>query len=282
MKDKTPQYILDNEADASNDWKFEEKPKKEDKRVVFTIADDNNLGFARNLEKTFKHFHPDIEFRIICGVELKERLELDRDFFYRATPKIAEELFNEGYTMVLKIDADSLITGSLDYVFNTTDYDIGTVINWNRIDPRIYGVVQGWGIQPPEYMNCGFVAMRSKRAVHHWRVLCETQQFYRLQYREQDLLNIIIYYGNYNCRCFDMGDGPMGEHGWYGLIAKGEWSRAIMKDGNIVVPQGQDNFPPHEMKLNVIHWAGGQGSPKMNYRTVFTEEVADYIDSLLK
>lgn len=273
------EYILNDEADASG---YFPPQKVEDRVVVFTIADANNLEFAQKLEKSFKHFHPDIEFRIITGDDLRKRVEADPHFFYRATPIVAEELFKEGYTLVLKIDADSIITGSLDYVFNTQGYDAGTVVNWNRVDPVTYGFVEGWGIQPPEYMNAGFIALRSQKFTHHWRVICESEQFMRLQYREQDLLNILIYYGNYNVRCFDVGDPVVDHYGWYGLIAKGEWPKAVMKNGKVIIPQGPDNFPPHDMDLKVIHWAGGQGSKKMNYRIAFTEEVANYIDTLIK
>ena len=175
------------------------------KIVVFTIADDNNLGFANALEKSFKNFHSDITFKIIKGEELLGYLKQDPNFFYRATPIIAEELFKE-YELVIKIDADSIVTGKLDYVFDTEDYDVATVMNWNRIDPAIYGLVQGWGINPVQYMNCGFVAMRSKKFVHHWKILCFSEQFNALQYREQDLLNILVYYGNYNVRCLDHAD----------------------------------------------------------------------------
>lgn len=249
---------------------------------VFTIADDNNLPYAKMLENSFKKFHPDVPFHVIAGDELREYLK-DPNFFYRATPIVAEKYLDE-YELVLKIDADSIITGSLDYVFNTKDYDIGTVINWNRVDPQQYGVVQGWGILPVEYFNAGFVAMRSLEFVKHWKNLCFTPQFDRMQYREQDLLNILCYYGNYNVRCLDHWDKPAGMQAWWGLISKGEWIQAKVKDDKIIVPKGQGNtpFPKDDVELKVLHWAGGSGSEKMNYRTKFREDVITLLDKLVK
>lgn len=247
---------------------------------VFTIADDNNLKLAKNLENSFKKFHPDVPFHVVQGDELKEYLE-DPNFFYRATPIVAEKYIQD-YELVLKIDADSIITGDLTYVFETKDYDVGTVINWNRVDPKLYGLVQGWGIAPPEYMNCGFVAMRSEQFIKHWKNICFSPQFERLQYREQDLLNILIYYGNYNVRCFDHGDGPANMHAWWGLIAKGEWIRAELRGDEIIIPKGEDNFPNRDMELKVIHFAGGNSGVKGNYKTMFSDEVVERLDYLVK
>jgi hypothetical protein len=221
-----------------------------------------------------------VPFHIVTGDELKEYLS-DPQFFYRATPIVAQKFIND-YELVLKIDADSIITGNLDYVFDTKDYDVGTVINWNRIDPKTYGYVQGWGIAPAEYMNCGFVAMRSEKFIKHWKELCFSPQFDRMQYREQDLLNAMIYFGNYNVRCFDHGDGPANMHAWWGLIAKGEWLRAKMDGDKVIIPKGDDNFPSKNVELKVIHMAGGDRPNKMNYQTLFSDEVTERLDYLVK
>ncbi len=253
------------------------------KAIVFTIADDNNIAYARGLENSFKKFHPNIPFIIITGKELNTYIKDDSQFFYRATPVIGEKYIKD-YELVLKIDSDSIITGSLDYVFDTDDYDIGTVINWNRVDPQTYGLINGWGILPIEYFNCGFVAMRSEKFIHHWRVLCASPQFERLRYKEQDLLNILCYYGNYNVRCFDHGDKLAKMSAWWGLIAKGEWNKAILKGNIIIIPKGDGKtpFPPHDMELKVIHFAGGKSGIKGNYRIIFTDDIIKRLDFLVK
>ena len=258
---------------------IEQKEKKP--AIAFTIADDNNLKFAKQLENSLKKFHPDIPLMIITGEELQTYTKDDPMFFYRATPIVAEKLITE-YDLVLKLDADSIITGSLDYCFNTKDYDVGTVINWNRIDPQNYGLVAGWGILPPEYFNCGFVAMRSEKFIKHWKAMCFTPQFERLQYKEQDLLNALCYFGNYNVRCFDHMDKIGGNNSWWGLIAKGEWLKAKIVDDKVIIPKGEDNFPPVDTELKIIHFAGGNNPTKGNYRTLFQEDVIKRIDFLIK
>lgn len=249
--------------------------------VFFTIADDKNLPFAQMLEKSFKHFHKDIPFKIITGEELDAYRKDDPNFFYRATPIVGENLIKD-YELVVKIDADSIVTGDLSYIWNTKDYDVGCVLNYNRVDAMKYGFVQGWGILPIEYVNCGLVAMRNAKFVHEWKVWCFSNQFDRTQYKEQDGLNIKVYHGNWNVRIFDHGDGPAKMAAWWGLIAKSDWSRVFKKDGVLVVPKHTDGtIPPMDMELKIIHFAGGSDAQKMNYKTLFSEEVSKYIDTLV-
>jgi len=253
------------------------------KPVLFiTIADDNNLKYARASENSFKKFHSDIPFHIVMGKELKEYVSKDNMFFYRATPILGEKYLDE-YELVVKIDADSIICGDLSYIWNTKDYDIGTVINWNRVDPQKYGFVQGWGIAPVEYMNCGLVAMRNPKFAHEWKNLCFTPQFDRLQYKEQDLLNVMIYFGNWNCRCFDHGDGPAKMNAWWGLIVKGELGRAVVKEEEIIIPKGlgETPFPPVDMTVKIIHFGGGNIANKTNYKIMVNEDVSKRLDYLI-
>jgi hypothetical protein len=144
--------------------------------------------------------------------------------------------------------------------------------------------VQFQGVFPIEYFNCGLVAMRSKKFVHDWKVLCFSPQFDRNQYKEQDLLNAVCYYGNWNVRCFDHSDGVAKYYAWHGLISKGELPRAIVRDNKIVIPKGEGStpFPPQDMILKVIHAGGGNQANKMNYKTWVNEEVASKIDELVK
>lgn len=246
---------------------------------VFTIAgDQKNLEYASMLEKTFHHFHPDIPFIVVGPKELEKNTDPQK--FYRATPYYALNLLKD-FDLVIKMDADQLILGNLDYVFKQP-YDVGCVLNINRVDPQRYGLVQGWGIQPNEYMNCGFVAMRSTPFVEHWLRLCMSPRFDQLQYKEQDLLNILYYYGNYKTLCFDHYNALQNYSAYHGLVAKGEGVHAVLRDGKVIIPRGQDNYPDKDVELKAYHWAGGKDERKMDYQKHFSEEIIEYIDGLLK
>ena len=249
------------------------------KTIAFTIADKNNLPYYEMMSKTFKKFHPDIELRLYGDKEIKEYN--DSGFFYRATPIIAKNLMDEGYELVLKLDSDQLILGNLKYVFKG-DYDIGTVLNINRVDPSRYGLVSTYNIPPNRYMNCGFVAMTSKRFVDNWYRLCHSPLFNSLQYKEQDILNILYHYGDYKTKCFDDYDNVYGYYAFHGLVAKGEGMRMVVRKDKVILPRGEDGYPDRDIVVKAYHWAGGAGEVKMNYRISFSEEVIDYIDTLLK
>lgn len=254
--------------------------------VIFTCYDEKNAPYAELFKKSLRKFHSEEELPLyeVKGEELQALLKQDPMFFYRQKPIIAEKLIKE-YELVIGMDCDQLVLGKLNYLWETKDYDVATVINWNRVDPETYGLVAGWGILPTEYFNCGLVAMRSEKFVHEWKTLCFTPQFDRMPMKEQDLLNALCYFGNFNVRCLDHGDGPAGMSAWWGLISKGEYTRAVLKNKEIIVPKGEGPtpFPAQDMTLKVIHWAEGQASPnKMNYRTRFSEEIVEYIDTLVK
>jgi hypothetical protein len=243
------------------------------KTCAFTIADEKNLPWAKSLEKSFKHFHPDIPF-IIMGDQAINGTGIPRPhIFYVATPLFARGLFKD-YEQIIKIDADSIITAPLEIIDSPEDFDVGVVFNWTR--DAISNTVKVWDVTPQGYFNNGFVVFRNKRLVDHIWKLCNEQYISNYPYREQDMLNIVCYYGNYKVKALDTGSS------WYGLRSKSEWNKAIMRDGLMVIPKGKDLFPEQDKTIRCIHWAGGNVDTKMNYRVYFQQEVQNYIDEILK
>lgn len=243
------------------------------KQIAFTIADDNNLPYAKMMINSLRKFHSEEELPVMI-IGSKEIAEYDDpDFFYRATPLIASKLIKE-YDLVIKLDADQIITGSLDYILDN-QYDVGTVYNWNRVDPQVYGEVGFGTIHPREYYNCGLVAMRNERFIYQWLRLCRSHHFTRMPYREQGFLNVLAQYGDYKVVCFDDSTA------WYGLVSKGEWERVVMSGDDLILPMGTDGYPSHDKKIKVLHWAGGNQPNKMNYKIFFNEDVIKRLDYLV-
>lgn len=245
------------------------------KTTFFTVADQNNLPYAEMLEKTLRKFH-DTEFQIFTEKKLKQFNIPSPTIYYLATPVIAKHLFENGYECVIKIDADSLVLGSLDHILNDDMYDVGTVLNWNRVDPQRFGLVKLATIEPIEYYNNGFVVMRNRQFVNEWFAQCFGIHFNRMPMREQGFLNILTHYGRFRVKCFDRSNM------WHGLISKGEGLKMIIRDNQIVLPKGIDNYPNKDKTIKIIHWGGGSNEPKMNYRIYYSEPVIKYIDNLLK
>ena len=101
-------------------------PKK--KRAYFTVATANHLSYANMMGKTFKHFHPKEELLIFSDQAINK--VKDSEILYRATPFFARQLFMESYTELCKIDADSLVLGNLDHIWEG-DFDAGVVYKAN-------------------------------------------------------------------------------------------------------------------------------------------------------
>ena len=254
------------------------KNKFKNKRVFFTIADEKNMPLFQKMEKSFHHFHPTEEIKFVGQQELDVLLKKDPQFFYRATPTIALNLFDQGYTEVIKIDADSLILGDLSHTWEG-NFDIGVVNNGNPREMKKYPVTV-LNIHPLSYLNCGYVVMKSRRFVEHWMALCASDHFMHYQMREQDLLNVMVFYmntglnGPYNVKFLDTGKYANG------LITRGYEPQMILKDGEVILPKNEE-WNQEDKYVKVFHYAGGNIN-KGNYNLIFKEEVAKFIDQITK
>lgn len=254
---------------------------KKEPVVLFTVADNKNMPAAQMFINSVRKFHTEAELPIVIVGEEDVKEFNDPHFFYRATPIIGERLLNM-YDLVLKADCDQICFGDLNHIIHDKfSWDVGTVLNINRVDPQMYGLVSCYTIPPQEYYNCGFVAMRNPDFVSHWKKLCFSPDFLKQRFREQDLLNIICRFGEYTVKCLDHYDSFSGHQTWNGLVAKGEGLNMKMKDGRVLLPQGKDNYPDRDVIVKLYHFAGGNNEAKMNYRTHFNEDMINYIDWLV-
>lgn len=241
------------------------------KVIAFTVADEANLKFYKDLKKMWEKTNPKVELKLFGQKEIEK--QNDPHFFYRATPTIARELLKE-YDTVAKIDADSLVFSDLSHTWEG-DFDVAVVQNSN---PREMNKLQVgvWNIHPLQYVNCGYVVMKSKEFVEHWYKQCLSPNFTPYQYREQDLLNIIVFYGNYNLKFLDIADK------FHGLVSKGYEPEMILKDGKIILPKSDEWATDGDKEICITHFAGGNDPGKGNYKTMFAPEVLKHIEKLLK
>jgi lipopolysaccharide biosynthesis glycosyltransferase len=241
--------------------------------AFFTIADNNNLPYAKMMTNSLKKFHPDAEVIVVGEEQIKAYN--DPMFFYRATPIIASELL-EQYETVVKLDADQIITGDLSHIWEGK-FDVACVNNSNPREYKAYPYTV-WNIHPLAYLNAGFVVMKSKKFVDHWKQLCMSDHFNYYQMKEQDLLNIMVWYMNYiyDIKLLDSSDK------WHGLISKGYWPQIELRETLLVLPKNEEWPVDSDKQIVCLHWAGGNSPDKMNYRTRFKPEVVKYLDKLVK
>lgn len=243
-------------------------------RAYFTISDKNNLKYYEMLKNSLSKFTDD---KLILIDEMKIKQLGDPHFYYRATPIIAAGLLRT-YDAVAKIDADTIITGNLNHIWEG-EFDVAVVKNSNPREDARYPV-RLMDIHPYSYVNAGFVVMKSKGFVEQWLKLCMSDHFINYQYREQDLLNIMVFYmsdkfgGQWRIRHLD------DEGYFHGLASKGYWPNIVYNGVNLVLPI-VDKYPDKPKEIKAIHWAGGSIG-KMNYKLHFQPEVVKYLDTLVK
>jgi len=236
------------------------------KAVFYSIADEQNIGYANKMHNSLIKFHPDIPHFIFTEKDFGW-IE-DPKKFYRMYAIFGEKL-SEEYELVIQIDADSIVCGSLDHILNDDSYEVGCVLNNNTIDPQL-----SIFLVPPEYyVNAGFLAVRSQRFWSWWAKLNYTPYFDSMQFVEQDILNLIVHFGDLKTKVFDMSDK------WHGLISKGLWHKFELRGDDIVLP-ATENVCREDKTIKIIHWAGGN-TTKFNFRVSFKPEVVNRLEYLI-
>lgn len=237
------------------------------KVIAFCPCDDNNLKHFERLEKSLRKFHSKEELPLI-----RTQSNGDPMYWYKATPFEGLELL-KSYDAVLKLDADTIITGDLMHVFEE-DFDIAVVQNSNPREFQSYPYVF-MNINPLDYVNCGLVVMKSKEFVAQWLNLCNSPIFPVCQMREQDLLNILLFSG-YKVRYLDHSDK------WHGLISKGYWPQVQVQGDNLILPKNDEWPVDSDKQIVAIHFAGGNDPNKGNYNILFSDEVVERLNWLTK
>jgi len=246
------------------------------KKIAFTIFDHNNEEYAKKFKNSLRKFHSEEELPLI-EIDDNALLQIaDRQKFYRMTPRIAKDLIQE-YDLVIKFDCDQVVTGDLSELWQGK-FDVGVVNNSNPREllsmRRTGQTTTVWDIHPLAYVNCGLVVMQSKKFINHWWKLCTSEHFLNYQYREQDLLNILTFYGDYKVKNLDAGDS------FYGLASKGYWPNITLDKGVLKLTKNDEWPTDRDKTIRIIHWAGGNNPNKMKFRQNFSPEVAKRLEDL--
>lgn len=250
--------------------------------------DQTNADYAHKMLNSLRKTNPDIDkvadvfnftqedFVKKGGGQLEMRM---------LTPFFTKDLIKE-YETVVRLDADMIITGDISHAW-TGSADVGVVQNANprelAIQQQAMGhFVQVWDIQPADYVNCGFVVVKSEEFANHWLSLCipERQHY---QFFEQDFLNILVFYGNYKVRFLDREENNK----WHGLISKGYGSQFVLKDNKLVLPKnsGEEREPwpiDSDKEIVCIHQAGGAiaGDKFADMDIRYPKEIVDWLKQL--
>jgi hypothetical protein len=254
------------------------------KYALLTVFDENNKKWERMFFNSFSKFPhaKTIDYFPITDEVLKGYLRKDEHFFYRNKPQLMREYFKKGYEKVIIADVDQFVLGDWTELLERDDYDLAAPYNVNRVDPPQYGFIGYATIIPEEYLNAGFVVCANPDVAELWYKLCHSKHFDRCQFKEQDMLNVMMHYYMIDRPLFlDQVDYKRGKLCWWGLKSKGEGNRMVVRDGKVILPKGEDKYPPEDCEIKLYHVAGGK-QKQDNFRIWFSEEVIDRIEELIK
>lgn len=241
------------------------------KLCVFTVAYGRaeNLMYAGMMINSFKYFHPEVPVIVFSDEDVNKIQDPHKT--YRMYATFGKELSKE-YEAVMQLDADSIVTGTLNHIFDDNKTKLACPNNNNLIDP----LLMIHDIPHQVYVNAGMVFARGERFWNWWEELNHRIYFNNYRFGEQDTLNMIFHYGDMKSKLMDYDYGNR----WHGLISKGNWHRIVLRNKELVLPK--TNGVCNEDKIiKVIHFAGGQ-IPKMNFHTFFSEEVIKRLEELTR
>lgn len=278
------------------------------KIAVTTWVTDDYVDYIglNELKRSFKHFHPDVDFFVFDTKMTNEAKEKDPwlNNVWMMPPSCLP--FVEDYDMVVHIDGDCVVTGPMTELFESEEDIIGvrnnnslgkaschTGITIMHIPP--YG--DGQYIPVQNFINAGLIASNNKQFWYEWHDLNMQAKRFKDEVNpyahgigdEQDTLNQIFHSDRYTSKIIDaMGTGlSYGLCNTWGENSHWEsWSQIYLKDEALYLDDPKTGDP---MCIKVMHQAGGSLAADLNkkhgglrewMKTVIAEEPLQYIHKI--
>ena len=233
------------------------------------------LGLDK-LQNSIKYFHPDVDHIIIDSkmTELINQVFPWMKPIWMMAPTCSPLAKN--YDMVVHVDADAVVVGPMDELFNS-DADIIGVRNNNSLDqagahggitiPHHTPFGDGSPIPLQGFINAGLVAANNSE---FWDVWHDTNSQVAATKGygwgdENDTLNHIFHWDKFTSEVID----PIGSGVSYGLSniwGTGDnhwesWSQIYVKDDRLYLDDPKTGEP---MCIKVLHQAGGSIAAELN------------------
>ena len=278
------------------------------KIAVTTWVTDDYVDYIglNELKRSFKHFHPDVDFFVFDTKMTNEAKQKDPwlNNVWMMPPSCLP--FVEDYDMVVHIDGDCVVTGPMTELFESEEDVIGvrnnnslgkaschTGITIMHIPP--YG--DGQYIPVQNFINAGLIASNNKQFWYEWHDLNRQAKRFKDEVNpyahgigdEQDTLNQIFHSDRYTSKIIDaMGTGlSYGLCNTWGENSHWEsWSQIYLKDEALYLDDPKTGDP---MCIKVMHQAGGSLAADLNkkhgglrewMKTVIAEEPLQYIHKI--
>lgn len=244
-------------------------------RVVFftwiTDSYKNTIVDFDGFYKSFKYFHPDIDLKVF-GQDEVDKLFNEKKWLYSDNCKasFAKLLYND-YDLVVSIDSDFYIFDRLDEIIKG-DYEVACCANYNKmlnttLEKQIVNNIEIEHVTESKYIQGGLIASTSKKFWDDYEILSEKLSKL-LPLRENDVLNILFYTGNYVTKILD-GDCNYSSENfnqYYNCASLGDERNVYVKDDKLFL---------HNKPFKAYHVArGGCVKPRMNQ--LFNNDVCQW------
>lgn len=243
------------------------------KTCFFTILEGNYSSCIEYdlFEKSFKYFHPDIPLFVIGDDQIKRLKETTPGLDLYKMKASAAKLFYDEYDLVVNIDADHFIFSRLDEILEG-DYDVAAPSNNNNYENVSLSINSYRGnnyniVTEEKYIQAGLIASTSK---DFWKTYekASIQHADRMTCRDNDVLNLVIQFGNYDFKLLDGGWSPTDPNrkSFYGCSSLALENKCTLVNGVPCI----DNIP-----LKCYHVARGGAKPK--FTQLFTPEITNWL-----
>ena len=260
------------------------------------------------LANSIKYFHPDVD-HVIFNTEMtnivNEQLPWMQPIWMMAPTCLP---YVDKYDMVVHLDADAVVTGPLDELFNS-DADVIGVRNNNSFGKAgshggiTINHIEPWGNNEPipvqGFINAGLIAANGPEFWYDWhalnteaaRVKREVNPCFPGLGDENDTLNQLFHWDKYKSEVID----AIGTNVSYGICSCWgddpsnhweSWSQIYVKDDRLWL---DDPVTQEPMCIKVLHQAGGSVAGELNkshggfrnwLSSVVSDEVNDYLNEV--
>lgn len=297
---------------------------KTNKKIIVSTwcTDDWQEGFGIDpLKKTFKYFHPDIDFEVVGTQKTEDILNnfsyikeimYDEDMPWFRRGKIAHWIqapsvyhLKDEYDMIVHIDADSVVLGDLSEIFQSKEDVIGVkntspLGTWgcNPGSDRIHPFT-GQVVGNHDFPNVGMWAINNMEFIDDWieynkNILTNPSIPIGFRLRdalgdENDTFSWLFHSGKYSTKMMDKNPAISGYYGcsvsWGTETNWDTWKSFYVKDNKVYFMDPTTN---KETQIKLLHLGGGGAdikvkTPFMNMlKERLSSEVFEFIEEIVK
>ena len=151
-----------------------------------------------------KDKHPQIEGVEVDVVGLRERITSTKDFKVRAISTSINMFFDKGFKEVIYLAPNTKFTKDPKSLYDVSDAD-ATVFRMEKIMEKNPTVVRAvWDIGPPSYLYSNCIMVKSPKFAKEWLAMTGKVNFENYKGWEMDVLNMLVYYGDFKVRIRDV------------------------------------------------------------------------------